>query len=307
MSRDELHKLLGGYATGILTAEEREALFAAALEDQELFNALANEQPLRELFEDPATRARLLATLDERRAPWYRAWWIPATALAAMAGLAIVGFVVSRGRPEVRPIAVAELKRAAPVPGAPSAPAMANPPAAPKAKAVRPRRAAPPKARQTEPSQTAVAELHAPVAPLAAPAPKAEADSAPGAQAGGVGGFPRRGFRAAVVAGKAQAGVPYTILRKQPDGTFTIVTADELKKGDQLELRFELDQAGTLTVMDLDDEASPRLLATGTVPQAGPWTTPVLPRDVSRLRITFAGQNQNAAPPEVWMITLAYR
>jgi len=44
MSRDEVQKLLGGYATGTLTPEEQQALFAAALEDQELFDALAHEQ-----------------------------------------------------------------------------------------------------------------------------------------------------------------------------------------------------------------------------------------------------------------------
>ena len=36
MSREEIEKLLGGYATGTLTPGERDALFAAALEDQQL-------------------------------------------------------------------------------------------------------------------------------------------------------------------------------------------------------------------------------------------------------------------------------
>ena len=66
MSREEIHKLLGGYATGTLTPEEQEALFAAALEDQELFDALAKEQPLHDLLRDPAARAQLLAALEER-------------------------------------------------------------------------------------------------------------------------------------------------------------------------------------------------------------------------------------------------
>ncbi len=41
MTQDEIRKLLGGYATNALTADERRMLFEAALEDQELFNALA--------------------------------------------------------------------------------------------------------------------------------------------------------------------------------------------------------------------------------------------------------------------------
>ena len=48
MSRDEVRKLLGGYATSTLTQAEQEALFAAALEDQELFEALVKEQPVRD-------------------------------------------------------------------------------------------------------------------------------------------------------------------------------------------------------------------------------------------------------------------
>jgi hypothetical protein len=41
MSREEIQKLIGGYATGSLTAGEQQALFEAALEDQELFDELA--------------------------------------------------------------------------------------------------------------------------------------------------------------------------------------------------------------------------------------------------------------------------
>ena len=37
MKREDIEKLLGGYATGTLTGEERQALFEAALTDQALF------------------------------------------------------------------------------------------------------------------------------------------------------------------------------------------------------------------------------------------------------------------------------
>ena len=73
MSREEIEKLLGGYATGTLTGEERDALFAAALEDQVLFDLLAREEPLRELLEDPLAKARLRRALEESAVPWYRA------------------------------------------------------------------------------------------------------------------------------------------------------------------------------------------------------------------------------------------
>ena len=47
MKREHVRKLLGGYATGTLTPDEQQALFEAALNDQELFDALAGEEALR--------------------------------------------------------------------------------------------------------------------------------------------------------------------------------------------------------------------------------------------------------------------
>jgi hypothetical protein len=93
MSREEFEKLLGGYATGTLTAEEQQALFAAALEDQALFDALAREQVLRDLLRDPAARATVLAELDSRPAAgwltWLRRPWVAGLAMAAVAAIAV--------------------------------------------------------------------------------------------------------------------------------------------------------------------------------------------------------------------------
>ena len=96
MSREEIEKLLGGYATGTLTGEERDALFAAALEDQVLFDLLAREEPLRELLEDPVAKARLRRALEESTVPWYRAWLRPALLGALVTGMAVVAVVVER-------------------------------------------------------------------------------------------------------------------------------------------------------------------------------------------------------------------
>ena len=96
MSREEIEKLLGGYATGTLTGEERDALFAAALEDQVLFDLLAREEPLRELLEDPLAKARLRRALEESAVPWYRAWLRPALLGALVTGMAVVAVVVER-------------------------------------------------------------------------------------------------------------------------------------------------------------------------------------------------------------------
>ncbi|HLK48456.1 MAG TPA: hypothetical protein VKT49_09990 [Bryobacteraceae bacterium] len=123
MSRDEIQKLLGGYATGTLTPAERDALFAAALEDQDLFDSLAREEALRELLQDPAAKARLRGALEPRPAApywnWLRraAWAIPAVGLAAI----IVVFVMQRQAS--RPVMIAQapaLPRMGPVAPVPS-------------------------------------------------------------------------------------------------------------------------------------------------------------------------------------------
>jgi hypothetical protein len=103
MRPDQIHKLLGGYATGTLTAEERQALFEAALEDQQLFDALAREQSLRDLLGDPAAKAQLLAALGEAPATWRqraaRWMWGHAVGVAAVACLvAMAGYMFRQAR-----------------------------------------------------------------------------------------------------------------------------------------------------------------------------------------------------------------
>jgi hypothetical protein len=137
MNRDTIQKLLGGYATGTLTPEEQQALFAAALDDQELFDALAREQSLRDLLRDPAARAQVLTAIDstmDTAAPrwyqtrryqtrWYKTgWWLPAAAAVAMAGIGLMAVVAVRRQAHApAPAMVAELKPAAPVPAPPLA------------------------------------------------------------------------------------------------------------------------------------------------------------------------------------------
>jgi hypothetical protein len=62
--KDDIRKLLGGYATGTLTEDERKQLFEAAIHDQQLFEALADEEALKELLEDSAARAELLRATE---------------------------------------------------------------------------------------------------------------------------------------------------------------------------------------------------------------------------------------------------
>src|SRR5438046_226204 len=112
MTREEARKLLGGYATGTLTEAEQAALFAMALEDQELFDELGREQALRDLMRDPAAKAEMLAALDGARE--HRQWWRmrPLVAGLAMAGVAAVGVVMwQETRPRPQPFLVARVDR----------------------------------------------------------------------------------------------------------------------------------------------------------------------------------------------------
>ena len=92
MAEHELEKLLGGFSADTLTAEEREQLYAAALHDQHLFNALADEQALKDLLADPAVRRKLLHALAQP--PGARGWRSWLERFASRPGLAWVGGAV---------------------------------------------------------------------------------------------------------------------------------------------------------------------------------------------------------------------
>jgi hypothetical protein len=102
MRPQDIEKLLGGYATGTLTEEEREALFKAALSDQNLFNALADEQALKELLDNPSARRQLLHALEKQEEPLFRRFsmWLGRPASWAVAGsvaaAVLVVVIVSR-------------------------------------------------------------------------------------------------------------------------------------------------------------------------------------------------------------------
>jgi hypothetical protein len=106
MPEHDLEKLLGGFAADTLTQEEKQALYTAALQDQQLFNALADEQALKELLSNPDVRRRLLTSLEQKKAPavdsplpwldWFRrpagltlAGGLTAAALAVVLGIRI--------------------------------------------------------------------------------------------------------------------------------------------------------------------------------------------------------------------------
>lgn len=134
MSEHELEKLLGGFAAGTLTAEERNMLYTAALHDQQLFNGLADEQALKELLSDPAVRRRLLQALNQTSpsgAGGSLSWldWFRRPASLAFAGsLAVAVFAVVLGtkiyqdslKQAAQPVVTEHMTPAAPPAPAPS-------------------------------------------------------------------------------------------------------------------------------------------------------------------------------------------
>ena len=91
MAEHDLEKLLGGFAADTLTPDEKQALYTAALQDQQLFNALADEQAFKELLADPVVRRRLLASLEQKSASGAGDAWSWLDWFRRPAGLALAG------------------------------------------------------------------------------------------------------------------------------------------------------------------------------------------------------------------------
>ena len=96
--KPDVKHYLGGYAWGILSPAEERRLHEAALDDQDLFNALAHEHLFREALEDEEFRSRLkrrLRELNERPgrvfqlgfSDWFKR---PAVSFAAVAATLIL-------------------------------------------------------------------------------------------------------------------------------------------------------------------------------------------------------------------------
>src|SRR3954470_4992246 len=107
MTDEDIRKLLGGYATHTLSATEEKALFEAALHDEKLFAALADEQALREMLDDPGNRAAMLRALEPPvRSQWFR-WMAPLSLAAGLVVIASVVYVFQRA-PVEAPVQMAK-------------------------------------------------------------------------------------------------------------------------------------------------------------------------------------------------------
>lgn len=157
MTTDPRH-LLGGYATDNLSPEERRALFTAALEDPDLFAALADEEALRDLLSDPKASLRVRAAL----APRVRPLWRRPLVLGSAAGLLFVASTTALlWRDHPTPTATTLPKSLpAPEPAPAAAPAPPRPPAPPPARS---RTAVPPPALEEAPAFLHLAPAEAPL------------------------------------------------------------------------------------------------------------------------------------------------
>jgi hypothetical protein len=101
VTRDDIRKLMGGYATGSLTEAERKLLFEAALDDQELFDELAREQALKEMLDAPGAKQRLIAVLGKPQRAWWQRPLVWSAAATVAVAVAAVSWIVFRPMPPV--------------------------------------------------------------------------------------------------------------------------------------------------------------------------------------------------------------
>jgi hypothetical protein len=310
MNRQEIEKLIGGYATGTLTPNEEQALFDAALEDQQLFDALMGEQPVRDLLRDPVARGRLLAALSARPAPWYRRFARPLIAVTALlvVGVPLAIWQASR-HPAPEPVltaqmsaptqpAVRDLSRTAPAP----APALPRAPARrAKARGAAVASVKPPEMPEvgTPPKDLPTAE--APQLKAAAKQETVEVRSQdaaipPGAAAP-VNGFvpspqPARVNASPVFAMmEALSPVKTTVLRRNADGEFVAAQPSDLHAGDTIKLHLESSATGYVYVSEQQN-----MLTESAIEAGKPVETTIAPQGpgILQLQIRFSRR------PVIW-------
>ncbi|HXM43152.1 MAG TPA: hypothetical protein VN924_18090 [Bryobacteraceae bacterium] len=279
MSREEIQKLLGGYATDTLSEAERSALFEAALDDQDLFDALAKEQALRDVLGEPDVRRQLIAALGPARAPlrWLRKPAVLATA-GSLAALAIVAaLVVRQTRLATQPEAMVAdaIAPRPPVAMPPSASALRAP--EPAVATHQPKRLARLPAGRALP----VPQPAATAAPSPPPAVSPARAQAAGALAGTAGGprqtvevtgqsfvaqqqapMPAMPRAKAATAAVAKRAVNYTLLLKDADGAYSPVPSDTVfHAGDSVRVQVVPTEAGYVYLFQRDDAAAWTLVA----------------------------------------------
>ena len=324
MSGEDIRKLLGGYATGTLSADEQKALFEAALHDEKLFAALADEHALREMLEDFGNRAALLRALAPQARGWGWRWMVPMGIAVGLVVITSVIFVFQRPasrstfetakvvpnvapngvpivvRPALQPEVQVAQRASAPESSTERRQVMERAPAAVSRRDVR--EEARPVALST-PFRDVPAPATAPPAPAAMELRSAKKDSAEVKSETGIVADSGSAGRLATTQG-LPGKVQYTILKRGADGQFKPVDAGStIQPADAVRLNIEADEAGFLSVSQKEPA---KMLFQGAVRKQVPVTIPATGwLDLSNrgaLRIMFsqpgvAGAMQNALPP----------
>src|SRR6266567_1780744 len=125
MTNEEIRKLLGGHATNTLTDAERKVLFEAALDNQELFNAMQEEQALKDLLSDRVSREQVRQALTapptaKRAAAWWSQWWAWGSAASAVVAAILIVTIIkwNPGTPQPQEVAATPVMRPADQPPA---------------------------------------------------------------------------------------------------------------------------------------------------------------------------------------------
>lgn len=278
---DDIRRLLGGYATGTLTEAERRELYEASLHDDVLFEALADEDRLKEMLEDSAARAALLQATESPKftlAGAFREWLERPKAKVLVATgcvlLAAIGYRAITERPNAQR---AEFEVAQVRPPVQEAPVQEAVP--------KPGRLARLRSKQAGPEPEEALATTPPPAAQPAPSPESLTRSAE----------------------KGSAALHYTLLRRTAAGDYVPVPEDYLFSAtDQVRLRVEPSVGGFVRVTS--DE--------GTTLFAGPLTAgspAVLPEDIAIgernrrvLDVTFS-PGTNAAMREDRPVRSAFR
>lgn len=294
MSHDQVRKLLGGYATNSLTESERAELFQAALNDQELFDALQQEEALKALLADPASRNQVQQALTrtEPSTPLWRlrAWRWGALAGAVAATVLIVAVIRLNQTPRY------EVARVAPP--APTMPAdqprpSISPPAEPKPKALRSRTESR-KAVNSISTGSLSADSEQPQAAAAPPPPPAAPPAA--AEAPRLQAFREERFA------PAGALLRYSVARRDGNGAYLATAADmPLAPGDAIRLNVfsaaeghlsldRMDRAGNWTRLFPDSGTDLKVAANAS--QSIPDSPIIVAEMEQKFRLTLVQLNQ---------------
>ncbi|MCC6392462.1 MAG: hypothetical protein IT167_17815 [Bryobacterales bacterium] len=286
---DDPGNMIGGYASGNLSPQEQEKLFEAALHDQHLFDALMDEQALKDYLEQPGVKAELLEALQPKPTLWRRLrHWLTSPASYAAAGTlaaAAVLVVVVLNRPSSHQATVEVAKPPLPMVTEPVTPAIpAPPPAAEREPAPAPAKrkdmVAPPAQRRNV-SQTPIPQQYPEESRQSGPAASRLSDkqeqasrrdeaqqslpaNAPAAAGGLAGG---------VIGGVAPAPAPpvieqplslsYTLLRRDPEGRYSPVTTSTVAARDSLRLEVTPNHDGIVSLYSRNEAGLETLILKG--------------------------------------------